>query len=214
MNASDIAREAPGPAIAVDRENRILAVNRPARDLLGFSRRASLVGKPLFGLLEGRDVFGNRLADRVDGFWEMISHREPVRSFEITVRKASGGDLRVTVHVLVVLGPGDEHRSLTYLLTPVLRRRKADEAIERLLSSQSIPDALVPDEPPKPPAALTPRQTEVLRLLTRGANVDEIAGVLGISVHTARTHVQRILEALGVHSQVEAVARAFRERLI
>jgi len=214
MNAADIAQEAPGPAVAVDRENRVLAVNRPARDLLGFSGRASLWGKPLFKLLEGRDVFGNRLADRVDGFWEMISRREPVRSFEISIKKASGEGLRVNVQVMIVLGPDDTERSLVYMLTPVLRRRKADEAIERLLSRTDPSKPLLTDNGVSNPVILTPRQTEVLRLLARGAHVDEIAGVLGISVYTVRTHLQRIFEVLDVHSQVEAVARAFRDRLI
>lgn len=214
MNAADIAQEAPGPAVAVDRENRVLAVNRPARDLLGFSGRTSLWGKPLFKLLEGRDVFGNRLPDRVDGFWEMISRREPVRSFDISIEKASGEALRVNVQVMVVLGPDDGERSLVYLLTPILRRRKADEAIERLLSGGDPTKPLLTDSDAPNPVTLTPRQSQVLRLLARGAHVDEIAGVLGISVYTVRTHLQRIFEVLDVHSQVEAVARAFRDRLI
>ncbi len=214
MNVPEIAREAPGPAVAVDRDNRILAMNRPARRLLGYSARKSLVGKPLFELLETRDVFGNRLADRATGFWQMIALREPVSSFEISVRNASGEGLRLAVHVIVVLGQDPEEHGIVYLLSPVLRRRKADEAIERILARGEVPGSLTPEEQPMPSAELTPRQTEVLRLLTRGASVDEIAGALGISVHTVRTHVQRILETLGVHSQVEAVGRAFRDRLV
>jgi DNA-binding NarL/FixJ family response regulator len=61
---------------------------------------------------------------------------------------------------------------------------------------------------------LTQRQLEILRLMARGVAAAEIASSLGISVNTVRTHVQRILRRLGVHSQLEAVAVAFRERLI
>jgi len=217
MTAAEIAMEAPGPAIAADRDNQILAVNRAARDLLGLSARTSLLGKSLIELLRARDVFGNRLSDHADGLWRMVSLREPVHSFEITARKASGEGLRLSVHVVVVLGPGEDDRELVYLLTPVLRRRKADEAIDRILSERTerAPGTgLQPTEPRSPPVTLTPRQSEVLRLLANGANVDEIAGALGISVYTVRTHIQRILETLDVHSQVEAVARAFRDRLL
>ena len=147
----------------------------------------------------------------------MVSLREPVHSFEITACKTSGERLRLFAHVVVVLGPAPDERGLVYLLTPVLRRRRADEAIERILSGRAEKGAasdLPAGEPETSPAPLTPRQTEVLRLLANGSNVDEIAGALGISIHTVRTHIQRILEALGVHSQVEAVARAFRHRLL
>lgn len=217
MTAGEIAMEAPGPAIAVDRANRILAINRPARDLLGFSARTSLRGKALFELIRARDAFGNRMDEPAGGLWRMVSLREPVHSFEITARKTSGEGLRLCVHVIVVLGQTPEDRGLVYLVTPVLRRRRADEAIERILSGRTdkgTASDLPPGDQEAPPAPLTPRQTEVLRLLANGSNVDEIAGALGISIHTVRTHIQRILETLGVHSQVEAVARAFRHRLL
>lgn len=214
MKAAEIAKEAPGPAVAVDRDNRILAMNRPARRLFGFSGRTSLLGRPFFELVEGRDVFGNRLADPAGGLWRMVAHREPLSSFEISARSTSGEGLRLAAHVIVVLGHESSEHELVYLLTPVLRRRRADETIERILTRGEIPTGLEPANRPVPSADLTPRQTEVLRLLAQGANVDEIAGTLGISVHTVRTHVQRILETLDVHSQVEAVALAFRDRLI
>jgi two-component system nitrate/nitrite response regulator NarL len=44
--------------------------------------------------------------------------------------------------------------------------------------------------------------------------VDDVADQLCISPLTLRTHVQRILHKLGVHSRLEAVAFALREGLI
>ena len=61
---------------------------------------------------------------------------------------------------------------------------------------------------------LTPREREVLSLLARGEAVGGIARSLGLSVHTVRSHVRNILRKLGVSSQLEAVARARRERVI
>ncbi|MGB6361438.1 MAG: LuxR C-terminal-related transcriptional regulator, partial [Thermoanaerobaculia bacterium] len=60
----------------------------------------------------------------------------------------------------------------------------------------------------------THRQLEVLRLMAQGTTVGRIADSLGVSIHTVRSHIQRILEKLDAHSQAEAVARAFRERLL
>lgn len=56
--------------------------------------------------------------------------------------------------------------------------------------------------------ALTPRERQVLGLLAEGCDSKGIATRLGLSVHTARDHVQSVLEKLGSHSRIEAVIRA------
>jgi DNA-binding NarL/FixJ family response regulator len=53
---------------------------------------------------------------------------------------------------------------------------------------------------------LTKREGEVLRLLVQGLDQSQIADQLFISPQTARTHVQRILSKLEVHSRLEAIA--------
>jgi DNA-binding NarL/FixJ family response regulator len=57
-------------------------------------------------------------------------------------------------------------------------------------------------------AGLTPRELEVLRLLVEGRSNRQIAERLFISGKTASVHVTRILTKLGVHSRLEAAARA------
>jgi two-component system nitrate/nitrite response regulator NarL len=53
---------------------------------------------------------------------------------------------------------------------------------------------------------LTPREREVLRRITLGQNTREMARDMLISRSTARTHVQNVLQKLGVHSRIQAVA--------
>ncbi len=65
-----------------------------------------------------------------------------------------------------------------------------------------------PRQPERP--ALTDRELEVLRHLHEGRTVRAIAEQLVISEHTARGHVKRVLQKLGAHSQLEAVAIAIR----
>jgi DNA-binding NarL/FixJ family response regulator len=60
-------------------------------------------------------------------------------------------------------------------------------------------------------ALLTAREREVLMLLARGMDNEEIGGVLHLSAHTARTHVGNILRKLGVHSRADAARMALRE---
>ena len=54
---------------------------------------------------------------------------------------------------------------------------------------------------------LTPREQEILTLLTRGYRSKEAADELGISVQTVHTHLRNIYEKLHVRSRAEAVAR-------
>jgi DNA-binding NarL/FixJ family response regulator len=61
---------------------------------------------------------------------------------------------------------------------------------------------------------LTTRESEVLRLLAQGLTQENIARELEISHATVGTHIQRVLTKLDVHSRTQAVALAYRERLV
>ena len=68
--------------------------------------------------------------------------------------------------------------------------------------------------PPPPHPHLTPRQAEVLRLLEHGRSTEQIAGELHLSTETVRNHIRHILQALNVHSRLEAVAVGRQEHLV
>lgn len=55
---------------------------------------------------------------------------------------------------------------------------------------------------------LTPREKEVLRLMAEGMSSRDIAGRLGISYTTVRTHIRSLGSKLGVHSKIEAIVKA------
>ena len=59
-------------------------------------------------------------------------------------------------------------------------------------------------------ARLSPRELDVLRLLTDGLDVRAISNELRISIHTTRHYVKSILRKLDVRTQVQAVAVALR----
>jgi len=60
--------------------------------------------------------------------------------------------------------------------------------------------------------ALTPRETEVLRLLARGQTNLEIAQILVVREGTIKYHVKNILRKLGARSRADAVSRYARTR--
>lgn len=61
---------------------------------------------------------------------------------------------------------------------------------------------------------LSPREKEVLRLLSQGKTNKEIATVLTITQDTVKSHLKNILEKLHLENRLQAVAHAVREGLI
>ena len=93
-----------------------------------------------------------------------------------------------------------------YLVKPFV----ADELVARVRtvlrrSSATVPAGL---------ASLTKRELEVLRLLAGGRSQREIAAELVLSPRTVGTHIEHILEKLSVRSRSQAIALAYRERLV
>jgi DNA-binding NarL/FixJ family response regulator len=90
------------------------------------------------------------------------------------------------------------------LLAPSVTRR----LIERFTLSPP-PGQAVDSELDERFADLTPRETEVLRLLVRGLSNAEIAAHLFVSDTTVKSHVGRLLMKLGVGDRVQAVVLAY-----
>ena len=64
-------------------------------------------------------------------------------------------------------------------------------------------------------ATLTPRETEVLRLVAEGlSNPGEIAEQIVVSGETVKTHVSRVLSKLGVRDRAQAVVAAYESGLV
>jgi DNA-binding NarL/FixJ family response regulator len=63
-------------------------------------------------------------------------------------------------------------------------------------------------------STLSPRERDVLKLVTAGYSNQRIAEACFLSMHTVRTHVQSILVKLGVHSKLEAAIFAIQHRLV
>lgn len=64
------------------------------------------------------------------------------------------------------------------------------------------------------PYDLTPREKEILSLLSKGNSYKMIASGLAISLDTVRTHIKNVYDKLHVRSQTEAVSKAINERIV
>ena len=61
---------------------------------------------------------------------------------------------------------------------------------------------------------LTSRETEVVRLLSRGCSYRQIGSSLGISAHTVTSHIKNAYRKLDVHTAAAAVMRAVQLRIL
>ena len=84
----------------------------------------------------------------------------------------------------------------------------------KLLSEFAAMSKASEDKPQMPAPRLTEREMEVLRLVAQGLNNRDIAKKLFISENTVKNHIRNILEKLHLHSRMEAVVYAVREKMI
>ncbi|WP_371525583.1 response regulator transcription factor [Streptomyces sp. NBC_01283] len=103
------------------------------------------------------------------------------------IRTVAAGEL--------LLAPGPMSRLISY----ALRAPAAPKA------GCPAPDGLI---------TLSDRERQVLTLVARGLNNQEVAGALGLSPSTAKTHVSRIMTKLGMHDRAQLVIAAYESGLI
>ena len=141
------------------------------------------------------DVRGRR-------FTSVVAPESRRSSQEMFARKVAGS-ASVTDAELVLLDSTGERLDVEITSVPLLRGGQVVGVFGQAMD--------LPDHRPAPAhPALTPRQAEVLSLLEKGHSTRQIADELHLSPETVRNHVRKLLQALGVHSRLEAVALARR----
>jgi DNA-binding NarL/FixJ family response regulator len=149
-------------------------------------------------------------------------------------QQSGNGSLASMVAALRAALPGTTVLLLAERATPETREAAAASGCDGLVaksgSAESLALALLAardDATPAPIAhptnhaaaperslRLTVREREVLHLLAGGTSTAAIGQRLHIARNTARAHVQRVIEKLGAHSKLEAVAVARRTGII
>jgi DNA-binding NarL/FixJ family response regulator len=113
------------------------------------------------------------------------------------LKDAPAGELINAVRI-VAAGEG--------LLAPSVTRRLIEEFASR--------KRIVTTAQPARLASLTPRETDVLRLIARGQSNGEIAENLVVAEQTVKTHIGRILAKLDLRDRAQAVVFAYETGLV
>lgn len=159
------------------------------------------------GVIRWINPAAERLVGDVRGrqFTSVVAPEDTRRAREHFARKIAGTE-RVTDAPVVLVDSDGDRVQVDVSSCPLMEGHRLVGVFGQISDVEEEPDQSFPPH-------LTPRQTEVLRLLRQGRSTDQIAQELHLSTETVRNHVRHLLRALGVHSRLEAVALDRREHI-
>src|SRR5215470_8659708 len=128
----------------------------------------------------------------------LMDIRMPVMDGLQATRQILAAAAAELVHAVRVIAAGDA------LLAPSVTRRLITDFARQPHPGPPLPSL----------SALTPRETEVLRLIAHGLSNSEISDTLVIAEQTTKTHVGRILAKLDLRDRAQAVVLAYESGLV
>ncbi len=205
----------------VDADYRIVAWNTAAEQLFGVSA-SEAIGKPCYEIVSGKDTQGQPICQRGCHPMRLASRGQPVSAMPMD-RTGPAGEPQALLCETFTLPSYKSPRVggpvLFHTFWPNRDRTQLQSLLHRLTDvlQQAGSPVATPSEPS--PAAqadsqLTPRETEVLRLLRQGLSTRDIAARIGVSADTARTHVQNLRLKLRARTRLQAVAAAEQRKLL
>ena len=201
-------------AFAVDEEQRIIFWNRGAEDILEYTA-ADVIGRNCMEVIQGADEDGQAVCTLECPTFSRAHLGERVCGRNIR-SKTKSGELRWLSMSHLFVNPNSGHPVLVHIFRNVTPEIEAKKLLKEIVSQISNYDPGQNGEQmgSSYDTGLTEREMQVLELLARGGGTAAIAQDLSISNTTARNHIQNILAKLGVHTRLEAVAHALKNRLI
>jgi len=191
----------------VDPEYRLVHWDARSESLTGFLAE-EILGGTCYEVLSGEDEDGTPFGIHVHSAVRLAWAGRPYHGYDARVFTRSGGERWIAVSSLAV-----ETEEGPYLVCLMRDAQEAHETLDMArhlirFSSREHPRQEGAGRGGRDAPALTPRQREVLGLLASGKTAGEIGRELYLSQATVRNHIRALLQALGAHSQLEALARA------
>jgi DNA-binding NarL/FixJ family response regulator len=110
----------------------------------------------------------------------------------------------------------DSDRDLVLAVEALAKHKPffTSHATELIMRNSTTPGRRISEVPESLRSSLTPREREIVQLLSEGQSSKEVASVLGISVKTAETHRANIMRKLDLHTVSGLVRYAVRNQII
>ncbi len=206
MAAMAMLDRAADGAMLVDERGIIRFWNHAAERLLGF-RSEEVLGRPCHEVMKGETEHRHRLCSATCSIGRRLACGRGVRNFMMLTRTKGGWPMRLNISSLPVPPESKTGRCAAAHLFRAVKTwdMKPPRRDGLLWPGRRGPGGGRPAAPP-----LTVRELEVLRRLAHGESTGEISDRLCISRTTVRNHVQHLLEKLGAHSRLQALAVVYR----
>ncbi len=204
-NLADLLFRTVDGVFAVNAQQKIVFWNSGCAQLFGTPANEAL-GRPCCQVVRGKDPTGQPFCGG-GCCMSRLSHGEDIHgTFPLRVYNNEDKEMRFSVNIVLV----PSRRKDRWTCVHLLHREGATDTLDVLeynSNNNSRPSPLAI-------SSLTAREQEILQLLAEGLAVSIMSELLNISRVTVRNHLQHIQAKLGVHSQVETVAYAYRHNLV
>lgn len=213
---ADLFSRSTDGVFAVDVKEQIVFWNEACENQLGISRQEAL-GRACYDVVHACTLSGQPFCKPGCCMARLAEGGSAPSAFPLRFGNGRGKSQKFSVRTALVPSPQPDLWTVVHLLD---RGETADmgessEPSHRL--QPCIPEGRrIRDKalPPSPDDPLTARERGILRLLAKGHASSVISRQLCISPVTVRNHIQHLIGKLGLHSQLEAVAYAYRHNLI
>lgn len=181
-------------------DGRLRYLNGHAESLLG-RPVAACIGKRCHEVVAGTDEAGRPFCEASCSLVQRARRGRDIAPALLGLASPGAESRWIQVLAIPIRGPDGSGPWLVHCALPADRAHRIGDFVKRVASrSQHV------GEPGGVALLLSPRETEILRLLAEDENLHAIAARLRVRHVTVRNHVQHILAKLGAHSILEAVA--------
>ncbi|MCQ3802547.1 MAG: LuxR C-terminal-related transcriptional regulator [bacterium] len=201
-------------AYAMSLDQKIMFWNKGAERILGF-QSDEVLGRRCYDVVAGRPPGGFNPAC-LQGCPSIRALRAGIVPRQLTMQMlcASGERKTAWLTPMVVSGAKNDAPLLVHLFDdrpqPPERIPEGLKTELRMKGADIISDQPISTSPPEGIRKLTRRELEILRLVSHGRRVPQIAEELGISPHTVRNHIRNLRQRLNAKTKLDAVMTAMR----
>ncbi len=202
---------------AVDSQQRIIFWNLGCAQLLGIPTNEAL-HRHCKDIVRGKDLVGQPFCSDGCCVAGMTDGGKGPTTFPLQVTDGNGSELQLSVSIVLMPSRKKDCWACVHLLHREGVTNGLDimecAAQSKNVSYSSRGNGNSSNGAPIELSTLTARECEILKLLAEGLSARVISNMLYISLVTVRNHIQHIQAKLGVHSQAEIVAYAYRHNFV